>query len=429
MRQTALTIGVFVILIGLFAFAANDWRAPWAGRPSHGPDWCEAHQIALSRCEKCKPELARDGTFMIREREPQPGECPNTLVRIMLAPEAAKRAGLEFHTLQMHNVSESIRANAETLYPPSKYARVAPRVSGVIRDVKVILGQDVEAGAVLAVVESPDFGEAKSSYLQAQAVLDLRQQTYDQEKILADKKISTGRELLQAKTDLEEARLAFDRGGQKLGALGLTTEQIRAVLEKRDTAAFVDVTAPLAGRVVESMAVSGEMASPERPIFAVAAMDRLWVQIDVYEADLAKIEKDQRVVFTVEGFPSQRFTGKVVAVGSDVDDRTRTVRVFADVKNAQGLLKARMFGRAEIVVKPAEPKLLVPKAAVQSDGDCTVVFVSPSKNKFQCRKIGVGAIYENGYEVTEGLVAGDQVVTTGSFLLKTEVLRGEMGAG
>ncbi|MBI5722603.1 MAG: efflux RND transporter periplasmic adaptor subunit [Planctomycetes bacterium] len=429
MRQNVLTIGVFAILIGLFAFAANDWRLPWAKEPAHGADWCEAHKVALSTCEKCNIRLARGGTFTTREREPKEGECPNTLVRITLAPEAAKETNLEFHTLELRAISEVIRANAETLYPPSKYARVAARIPGIIRDVKAVLGQEVEAGTPLAILESTDFGNAKSDYLQALTVLDLRQQTYEQEKTLFEKKITAGRELLRARTDLEEAKLALERAAQKLAALGLSADQIKGIVEKRDTSPFMEIPAPFRGTVVEATAVSGETAAPDRPIYVVAAMERLWISIDVYETDLSKVEKDQRVAFTVDGIPGQRFPGKVVATGGEVDDRTRTVHVFAEVKNVQGLLRAKMFGRAEITVKPPEPKLLVPKAAVQNDGDCFLVFVSPIPGVFQARKIEVGRVFEGGYEVSGGLAAGEKVVTTGSFLLKTEVLRGQMGAG
>jgi cobalt-zinc-cadmium efflux system membrane fusion protein len=429
MKQNVVTILVFTLLIGLFAFAANDWKTPWTGKPAHGQDWCEAHQTALSTCDKCNPKLARGGTFTIREREPKPGECPNTLVRVTLGPGVADQVHLQFHTLETKEVTETIRANAETAYPPAQYARVAPRIPGVIREVKAIFGQEVDAGQTLAVVESPDFGQAKGDYLQALAVLHLREERQIQEKTLAEKKISTGRELLQASLELEEAKLALKRAGQKLSTLGIPAESLKELAEKQDAAALMPVVAPFKGKIVEASAVPGEMASPERPVFSVAATERMWVSADVYEIDLAKIEKDQRVVFTVEGLPGQRFPGKVVALGGEVDDKTRTVRVIADVKNVQGLLRARMFGRAEISVKPPEPKLLVPKNAVQNDGDCRLVFVSPAANIFQARKIEIGAVYENGYELIGGLAAGEKVVTSGSFLLKTEVLRGEMGAG
>jgi len=424
-----LTLGVFVLLAGLFAFVANDGKAPWAEDPDHGEDWCATHETVLSTCEKCNVTLARGGTFSIQEREPEDGECPNTLVRITLAPGAAASVDLEFHTVGSETISERIIANAETRYPPSKYARVAPRIPGVIREVKATLGEEVEAGAVLAVIESTAFGEAKALYLQALAVLDLREQTWEREKGLFEKKISSKGDLLTAKTELAEASLALKRATQKLSSLGLAPVQIEGLSGGGDTSTRLKVVAPFAGKVVEASAVIGETATPERPIFCVAAMERLWLSVDVYERDLARVEVGQRTWFRVEGIPGRRFPGRVVAIGGEVDDRTRTVPVFVEVKNTKRLLRSRMFGQAEIVVKRPEPTLLVPRAAVQSDGDCNLVFVCPGKDVFQARAIEVGAVFERGYEVLGGLTEGERVVTTGSFLLKTEVLRGQMGAG
>jgi len=429
MNEKLLTAGVFVLLIGLFAFAANDWKAPWSGKPVHGQDWCEAHQVTLSTCEICNPKLARGGTQTIKEREPREGECPNTLVRIELGSDAARKVNIAFHTVEARSVAETLKANAETSYPPNRHARVAPRIPGVIREVKVLLGQEVESGGVLAVLESPEFGQAKSDYLQALSVLKLRQKTFEQEKTLLEKKITSGREALQAETSLEEARLAVNRSVQKLSAIGLSPEQVNAVADKQDTTTLMEVTAPFGGTVVDAAAVPGETATPDKPIFGVAAMDRLWISIDIYEADGPKIAREQRVTFTVEGLPGQKFPGKVVAIAGEVDDRTRTVKVIAEVKNVQSLLRARMFGRAEITVKSAEPTLLVPKEAVQNDGDCNLVFVAPAPGIFQARKVQIGRAFEGGFEVLGGIAAGDRIVTTGSFLLKTEVLRGQMGAG
>jgi cobalt-zinc-cadmium efflux system membrane fusion protein len=385
--------------------------------------------VALSTCDKCNPKLARGGTVTTREREPHEGECPNTLVRVTLGPNAAERAGIELYDVEPRTLAETIRANAETRYVPSKYARVAPRMAGVVREVAGVLGQEVDAGALLATVESAAFGEAKSDYLQALTIRELRQSTYDQEKALADKNISSGRDLFAAKTALAEAEIAARRGAQRLATLGLTEAQVEAVAKQQDTSPALAVTAPFKGVVLDVTAVIGDAATAERPLFVVADVERLWVAIDVGAAALAEVETDQRVVFTVDELPGQRFPGKVVAIGGEVDEHTRTVRVIAEVKNPRGLLKANLFGRAEIMIRPAEPKLLVPKQAVQNDGDCNLVFVSGSPNVFQARKVQLGTVYESGFEVTAGLAAGEKIATTGSFLLKTEVLRGQMGVG
>lgn len=429
MKQGLATGLVFLVLMSLFAFAANDWRVPGVKPPAPPADWCAEHKVALSACEECNPKLARGGTEVMREREPKEGECPNTLVRIKLAPGVAAKTGLKLHTMKPESVEETLQGNAETSFVPTAYVRVAPRVPGVIREVSATLGRDVEAGAVLAILESADFGQAKADYLQALAVRDLRRQTHEQERELFEKKISTGRELLEAKTAYEEARLAVERAEQRLAALGLSVEEIQAVAAKKDTSTRFEVKSPLAGSVVEASAVAGEPAAPDRPLFAVADVSRMWISIDLSERALPLVERDQKVSFTVDGLPGQKFPGRVVAVSGAVDDRTRTVAVHADVKNVRGLLRARMFGRAMIAIKPAEPKLLVPKEALQDDGDCNLVFVSHAQDVYQARKIQLGAAFGNSFEVTGGLADGDRVVTVGSFLLKGEVLRGQMGAG
>ena len=88
-----------------------------------------------------------------------------------------------------------------------------------------------------------------------------------------------------------------------------------------------------------------------------------------------------------------------------------------------------MFGRAAIRIEEAKPKLVVPREALQNDGDCWLVFVSPIENVFQAREVEPGVPYGAGIEIVGGLAAGERIVTTGSFLLKTEVLRGQIGAG
>ena len=429
MKDVILNAVVFAVLAALFGLAGNDWKLPGSEPPpAAGKELCE-HGVPEADCATCRAEGERGGTFTSREGEPGEGECVNTLTRVTLAPAAEKAAGILLHTVEARTIAETIRANAETRHVPARYARVAPRVSGVVREVKAALGQAVEAGTALAVVESADFGQAKADHLQALAVHDLRRQTYEREKDLFEKKISAGRELAEAKTALEEARLGARRSEQRLGALGLSAEAIRSVAETQDTSPLLEVAAPFTGTVLEAAAVIGETAGPDKPLFSVADTEKLWITIDVYEPDLPKIEPEQKVSFTMDGLPGKRFPGRVVATGGEVDDRTRTVPVLAEVKNVDRLLRARMFGRAEIAVRPPEPKLLVPKESVQSDGDCQFVFVATTPGVFKTRGVQLGAAYGAGYEILGGLAAGEKVVTTGSFLLKTEVLRGEIGAG
>ncbi len=426
--KSALTNGsVFLALILGFAMLAYGDRMPWKKAPAHGPAWCEKHQA--EPCVLCDPKLARGGTVVTRTRDPKEGECPNTLVKIELGPRVAERIGLTTVTVEARPVAEVVKANAETAYIPSAWARVAPRLAGVVREVVGQLDQSVEAGAVLAVLDAPELAKAKSELIQASAERDLRKEQYDAMKGLFDKRLATGREELESRSALAEAILEVHAAELQLRSLGMSAEQVATVVKDRDVTQRLEVLAPVGGTIVSASAVVGQNATTETGLFEVVTLERMWVAIDAKESDLTRIERGQRVAFQLESLAGKKFVGKVVATGRSVDEVTRTVRVYAEVKNPDALLRAHMFGRVEITVKSAEPRILVPRDAVQTDGDCSFVFVETSGNTFQSRLVEIGAVYDGGFEIKGGLAAGDKVATTGSFMLKTEAMKGEMGAG
>ncbi len=428
-RERVLTGVILVSLVCLFFLAANHWQLPWASpeRPE-GVAWCETHDEELDKCEICNPALARGGTQLIQASEPLPGQCPNMCVRVVLGEGVAEQVGLELSTLEATPVEERLRANAETQFLPQSYARLAPRASGAIQEVRVQVGDEVAAGSVLAVLDSPDLGRIKSTYIQALSTLKLRQTIHDSRSKVFPK-ITTSSQMAEAVAALHEAQVTVQLSEQQLGTYGLRAEEILAVKDSGTASPLLEMRAPFDATVVSLIAVRGELADPTRPIISVADTTRMWLVVDVYEQDLERIEPGQRVRFFVEGLVGKRFSGRVVAVGAEVSELTRTVQVFADVKNREGLLKANMFGQAEVRIAPAKPMLLIPRAAVQNDGDCLLAFVSSSKDTFVPRPLELGAAYDGGFEIVGGLAVGDRVVTTGSFLLKTEILRGQIGAG
>lgn len=428
MKDALLAGSVFSVLISLFLFAANDWEFPWKQRRPADIPWCEPHDVALDRCETCNPALARGGTQVVQVGEPDPDQCPNTFLRINLGEGVAEQIGLETFELEERPIDERLRVNAQTTYVPDRHARVAPRLPGVIREVRVRIGNQVDEETVLAVLECPELGRAQSDYLQALATQGFWQKIYESREKLYPK-VTTLVEMTEAETELSRSALEVQRTQLRLQNLGLGDPEIAAILESGTISSLLELRPAFAGVVVDMSAVAGEMAGPDRPLFGVADLSRMWLTLDLYEHDLARVEPGQRVSFFVEGLTGRKFPGSLVALAGEVDPRTRTVKAFADVKNVQGLLRANMFGEAEIRIRSSDPRLLVPREAVQNDGDCLLAFVSPSENVFLPRKLEVGAAYQDGFEVLGGLAAGERVATTGSFLLKTEILRGQIGAG
>jgi cobalt-zinc-cadmium efflux system membrane fusion protein len=124
------------------------------------------------------------------------------------------------------------------------------------------------------------------------------------------------------------------------------------------------------------------------------------------------------------------FTGKVLWIDTEVNDRTRTVRVRAEVGNAEGLLRANMFGSGEIQLDKPRTSLLVPRDAVQWEGASFVVFVRKRADEYEPRRVIVGEEVGKFLELAwADLKPGEEIVTTGSFLLKTEIQKGSIGAG
>ena len=151
--------------------------------------------------------------------------------------------------------------------------------------------------------------------------------------------------------------------------------------------------------------------------------------LDAYESDAREIQVGQSIVFTADGMPGESFGGRITWVSTGIDPKTRTLKARAELDNSHGLLKANMFGRAQIAVHGRQPLVVVPKSAVQWDGCCNIAFVGLSETLYEPRKLRLGCDAGDYYEVHDGLADGEHVVTQGSYLLKTEIMKSSIGAG
>ena len=146
------------------------------------------------------------------------------------------------------------------------------------------------------------------------------------------------------------------------------------------------------------------------------------------EADLAFVASGQTVTIRVEGI-EEEFPGTIDYVAPEIDPHTRTARARVRVANPKGVLRANMYGRGEIALGAARASVMVPREAVQRAGDVQLVFVKKAADLFETRRVKLGVTGEQDIEILAGVTAGEEVVTTGSFLLKTETLKGAIGAG
>ncbi len=189
-----------------------------------------------------------------------------------------------------------------------------------------------------------------------------------------------------------------------------------------------DLKATMRGLVVGLYAEPGSHIDPAVPLVTIADTTRLRCTLDVYEKDIARIKKGQRVSVKVAALPEESFNGTVSYISPRVDQDSRTVKIRVDVNNQAGRLKFGMFvtGRIQVGERQA---LIIPDNSVQNIGGETTVFITEDSNVFVPRHIDAGDRSAGFIEVKSGLKEGETVVVSGSFILKSELQKGEMSDG
>ncbi|QDV33972.1 efflux RND transporter periplasmic adaptor subunit [Tautonia plasticadhaerens] len=349
------------------------------------------------------------------------------VVRLRSA-EVAARIGLETVRSESRTVVDRVAGNAETAYDSHLFAEVTPRVRCVVREVNADHGDRFEAGRTMAVVDSAEVGSAKADYLAVRAMVDLAEETLRRTESLTAKDALPRANEVEARAQLNKSRADLLGARQKLRNLGLDDEDLARITKDRDTSSLLDVVAPIDGTVVELHAVVGEALEQNTVMFQLTDLSKLWVWIDIPESDYRLVEPGQPVTFEVPGLPGLEAEGEVEWVEASVNPGTRTVRVLGVLEDPDRQLRAGQYGRGTIVVGDPREAVVLPRSAVQDFAPGVgLVFLAREDGAYVPQRVEIRDLPEPGMvEVTWGLDADREVVSTGSFLLMTELRRDEL---
>jgi multidrug efflux pump subunit AcrA (membrane-fusion protein) len=188
----------------------------------------------------------------------------------------------------------------------------------------------------------------------------------------------------------------------------------------------LEVKAPIDGVITDRKSTAGELVTKESQIYTISDPTDLWVLAEIKERDIGAVKAGQDVMFAVLAYPDQ-FRGKIVRIGNRVEDESRTLEVRIEVNNADGRLKPGMFADVEIVTTVQENVLVIPDTALQTNGEEIIAFVELGEGKYEKRTVKTGMEQRGKVQVLEGIKEGEKVVTTGSFILKSELLKAALG--
>ncbi|MFP5378520.1 MAG: efflux RND transporter periplasmic adaptor subunit [Vicinamibacteria bacterium] len=351
---------------------------------------------------------------------------------IALTAEAERAAGIELTPVRRVERTDALVAPGVVALDERRTARPGALVEGVVMAIDVVEGDVVRRGALLARLHSHVLHDAWAAYFTALAEVRRREHElgYAREaearaaRLVADKALSV-QEAARATADrvaaeetLVMARAEVTRAEQELHHYGVTPDP-GADPDDREG---VPVTTPVAGVVVERLASPGAAVTPGVPLFVVSDLASVWVIAQVDERQVARLARGAAATVAVAAYPGETFAGTVEAIGDVVDPTSRRITVRVSVANADRRLKPQMFASVALGAGAPRAVLAVPTRAVQQIEGETVVFVKRADGRFHRQTIAAGADVDGWVEVLSGLAEGDEVVSAGAFLLKSELV-------
>lgn len=315
-----------------------------------------------------------------------------------IAPERLQRIGVRMASAERRMMQPVLRAAGRVAYDETALHDVSLKVRGWVGELRVdALGDRVERGEVLFTLYSPELYAAQSEYGVALRAQARARATAAPDR--ADYLVRAARNRLAlwdiATSDLD--RLARD---------GKPLEQL-------------PIRSPASGYVVEKEVVAGGVVEPGQRLYRIAPLDRVWVEAEVVEDDIALVTQGMRARIEVPALPDRRLAGTVAWIYPSVSESTRTARVRVELANEDEALRPDMFATVHLETAPQE-RLVVPLSAVLHAGERSFVFLDLGGGRLRPQPVEVGMRAGEDVEIRAGLEAGQAVVASATFLVASE---------
>ena len=354
------------------------------------------------------PEIVRD----------EPGDCPicgMALVKktrsdsqrdeasvVTVSPELIQTLGVTTEMVHPRRLVKEIRTVGRIDYNEKAMKMVSARVPGRIDKLFVdFTGATVKKGDPLVLLYSPKLISTQKEYL-------LSIET------LKKMKDSIVPEIIQS------AKSLVDASKQRLLLWGISENQIKELEEQGEPSTHLTIYAPLSGTVIHKQAMEGMYVMEGGNLYKIADLSNVWLYLDVYEYEMGLVKIGQQVAITTPSYPGITYTGVISFIDPFLDNKTRTVRVRCEIDNEDLSLKPGMFGNAVINVLIGEALVAVPESAVIHSGKHTHVIIDKGDGKFMPRPVTLGTLAEDYYQVLDGVMEDETVVTSANFFIDSE---------
>jgi Cu(I)/Ag(I) efflux system membrane fusion protein len=356
-------------------------------------------------------------------RQPDPGLCP--ICAMDLIPlEGGEGGGLR---------EVSISAEASALLD----IRVSPVVAldeSMVNEISV-LGRIAHDERLVSAITARIAGRIDKLYVDFTGTMvsegEALAELYSPEIFIAQKELIEARDAMNSGPPAvrDTRRTLYEAALRKLQLLEISPQDIAAIQTADRPSDRITIRSPQAGQVIEKNVSLGSYVKTGEVLFTIADHSTVWLNLEIYESELAFMREGLPVTFTIEAIPGETFTGEIAYIDHLVDAQRRFARARVNVPNPEDRIKPGMFASARVLAPAVPPEMendqlvTVPESAVLRTGDRAVVYVRTSDQDptFEGREILLGPLLGNRFIVRQGLTAGETVVTRGAFKLDSEL--------
>ncbi|HSU33073.1 MAG TPA: efflux RND transporter periplasmic adaptor subunit [Bryobacteraceae bacterium] len=358
---------------------------------------------------------------------------------VKIEPNARRNIGLQVIRVQPRTVPEYLTAAGQIVMDEEKTVHIGVYASGRITELHANVGDFADRGEVLARMHSHDVHETRAAYDSALQEVQRQQQMVEYQRRMRDRiqrllalKSASPQELEKAQSDLRSAetsvrnaQISVNKEAEHLSdILGLPKSQLGHLTEITE---LVPVISPINGTVVDRKVTLGTVVDPGMEVYTVSDLTSVWMMASVNETDIENVRVGDAAEVTSHAYPDKVFKGRVTRLGPQFDPQTRTLMVRITVPNPRAELRPAMYATAQINKGQSHRAIFVPAVAIQNINGSSVVFLEKPGNIFTAQPVDIARRIDGQAEISNGLNAGDSVVTQGSFVVKSEVLKSQIG--
>ena len=350
--------------------------------------------------------VAADKSASAQPAKSTPNEVP-------IDDAQVKAAGITIESVAPARITSVLQFPGEVQLNDDRTVHVVPRVPGVAETVAVATGQMVHKGQLLVVFSSQQISEQRSALQSAERHLEHVKMVFQREKRLWEQRVSAEQDYLEAQHAVEEAEIRRDNAMQKLRALGVN-------MSAKALNRF-ELFAPYDGVIVERNLSIGEAVKEDTPIFTIADLSTVWVEVYIPAKDLPLMRVGDKVKVRATAFDAET-VGTIAFIGALVGEQTRMAKARIVVANGKGLWRPGLFVNVEVKAGDALIPVTVKNDALQSIGTQQVIFVRDGK-RFVPRPVTTGRTDGKYIEITSELATGTPYAAANSYVIKSELAK------